>query len=188
MNKFEARSGVKLHQIQINTCDWSELLGCRNQKVTSDSDLFIMWISLLQLVNLLMHLWPICGRDQCHKNASSNIVFRLNLLYLSQVWISGGLPSYKQLCSHLCHCLPILSLVYMPWGAVYSCSNKSDADRPSPWDCLVICTLNSNNCLDQGFSTFFHRRTPGVYMIHDTYPQAEKNILFANITLHCHYI
>ena len=38
------------------------------------------------------------------------------------------------------------------------------------------------------FSTFFHRRTPGVYMIHDTYPQAEKNILFANITLHCHYI
>ena len=45
-----------------------------------------------------------------------------------------------------------------------------------------------NVALDQGFSTFFHRRTPGVYMIHDTYPQAEKNILFANMTQHCHYI
>ena len=42
--------------------------------------------------------------------------------------------------------------------------------------------------LVQGFSTFFHPRTPGVYMIHDTYPQAEKNILFANITQHYHYI
>ena len=77
------------------------------------------------------------------------------------------------------------------WTKIFGMGNWGGG-RPTPPTPPPLATglhyLKNLVCLDQGFSTFFHRRTPGVYMIHYTYPQAEKNILFANITQHCHYI
>ena len=39
---------------------------------------------------------------------------------------------------------------------------------PDVQECITSSDRFDVVCLDQGFSTFFHRRTPGVYMIHYT--------------------